>query len=852
MSVAAVVYTHVQKSRALDVLGWGDPEDIDFHFYSPHTISGLVVLIATGLQLILNLVVAFGINSLAAAVPPVLVSISGLIQVASIVTSFLGFVEMGANIWLYLAYAVWIASLIGISAILEAQIQVKKDAQPAKSIEMKRSGSATGSSIYERQGPGDRRDSKAQVHQLVNVGAHQRYRNMLHALVVGLIVSALVFGAMLLPSIIFTSSTGWDYEEPIPQNGSVVGKYPTNSSLAAKRAAFGTKRSTLHDDNCTTPHAEDSAPVVAGNDTYTQRTIGIPARGLEMNAMSLSLVQGSPFISAKYGGLTPRLRTQHAILNVNEQVPGSTVRGKQFVVRLNNGQTWLIIPISFVNNAFAPLSNDMSFSVQNSALVSSEKFSGILRAAVVPPSSDSARALQTLKDYSMSWPVGGEMSYSMNQDDTLAYMKLNFGVETVLGGSEEILMTALPHHRDNFVGDDQTILSGDLKYQTIKGQAQFVTGMTWTIEVPLVSYGFFAPRPIAANRKEAVRAALMEDINKDVPIPWDTYSFGKVASRFARLALIADELQEASARERMVGKVIQLMDPWMRQTHGDSILYDSTWGGLISTNGRNDAGADYGVGWYNDQHYHYGYFVYAAAVAGYYNKDWANSNKQVIEDMIRNYANPVDDGVFPSARMKDWYHGHSWASGLFEFADGKNQESTSESVNGYYGVYLWGLATNNRQLINWGRLLMTTEMISAHRYWHMFPRAEDHTNGEPIYEEVFRRQTCVGIMWSTKVDYATWFGGNVEFIHAIQMLPYTPITEILLPKKWIQVEYPILATSLTRQNPPLDAGWRGFVIMTQSILDQNAAWTAANQLNGWDNGNSKTNTLHFIATRPTE
>ena len=30
------------------------------------------------------------------------------------------------------------------------------------------------------------------------------------------------------------------------------------------------------------------------------------------------------------------------------------------------------------------------------------------------------------------------------------------------------------------------------------------------------------------------------------------------------------------------------------------------------------------------------------------------------------------------------YDGHAWASGIFAFADGKNQESTSESVNGWW------------------------------------------------------------------------------------------------------------------------------------------------------------------------
>ena len=47
-----------------------------------------------------------------------------------------------------------------------------------------------------------------------------------------------------------------------------------------------------------------------------------------------------------------------------------------------------------------------------------------------------------------------------------------------------------------------------------------------------------------------------------------------------------------------------------------------------------------------------------------------------------------------------------------------------------------------------------------------------------------------------KVDYATWFGANVEFIHCIQMLPFTPISEELLRQNWIQEEYPVNISSL--------------------------------------------------------
>jgi endo-1,3(4)-beta-glucanase len=37
--------------------------------------------------------------------------------------------------------------------------------------------------------------------------------------------------------------------------------------------------------------------------------------------------------------------------------------------------------------------------------------------------------------------------------------------------------------------------------------------------------------------------------------------------------------------------------------------------------------------------------------------------------------------------------------------------------------------------------------------------------------------------------------------------------------------------------------------MAQAVVDKAAAWNNVNSLNGWDNGNSKTNTLYWVATR---
>lgn len=85
--------------------------------------------------------------------------------------------------------------------------------------------------------------------------------------------------------------------------------------------------------------------------------------------------------------------------------------------------------------------------------------------------------------------------------------------------------------------------------------------------------------------------------------------------------------------------------------------------------------------------------------------------------MISDIAEPSRASTwYPFMRYKDWFAGHGWASGLFAFADGKNQESTSESVMAWYSIYLWGMASENSRLRDLGRLMTALEIRTAHKY----------------------------------------------------------------------------------------------------------------------------------------
>ena len=101
-------------------------------------------------------------------------------------------------------------------------------------------------------------------------------------------------------------------------------------------------------------------------------------------------------------------------------------------------------------------------------------------------------------------------------------------------------------------------------------------------------------------------------------------------------------------------------------------------------------------------------------------------------------------------------------------------------------------------------------------------------------------------MWGSKVDYATFFGANTEFIHCIQMSPFTPITEELLPFSWITEEYPILSTAIGTASE----GWKGFIYMAHAVIDPETSWNEGLTLLDYDDGNTKTNTLYWLATRP--
>lgn len=139
-----------------------------------------------------------------------------------------------------------------------------------------------------------------------------------------------------------------------------------------------------------------------------------------------------------------------------------------------------------------------------------------------------------------------------------------------------------------------------------------------------------------------------------------------------------------------------------------------------------------------------------------------------INSMVRDTANPsTDDRYFPQFRAFDWYDLHSWSHGVTPSGDGKDEESTSEDINFYFGVQMWGRATGNRALEQTGEMLVS---LTAHTVQELFLMKTGNRHHHPDYV----KNHVTGIFFQNKAHYGTFFGADEWFIHGVQMLPLTP------------------------------------------------------------------------------
>ncbi|OAA70257.1 endo-1,3-beta-glucanase Engl1 [Cordyceps fumosorosea ARSEF 2679] len=545
--------------------------------------------------------------------------------------------------------------------------------------------------------------------------------------------------------------------------------------------------------------------------------------------ISFPLVQGMAYITAEYNGATPLLQTGVFFRNVTRstQKPKKDVTRYSFV--LEDGTTWRVY-------GYKTKGDDLDLQVLNNGVATSSKpFYGILQVVKESTTTNSDEESKLLDQGAGIYPT------SMTLDGSVkgAVGSYQFTFDKSGHQDGELLMFALPHHVQSF---DKATLGQQAKGVSLmtptKGSAALVQGTKWNMIEPAmpVKLGFDpydaqkgSLNKLSDSAKSTIKAAASKEILQDMIAASDLdsmYFSGKALAKYAfMLYIINDMLGETKLAQTGLGQLKTAFARFADNKQKFPLVHETAWGGVVSSGAYKTGQAleDFGNTYYNDHHFHYGYHILAAAVIGHLDKTWVAKNKDYVNMLARDTSNPSSkDTVFPEWRSFDWYHGHSWATGLYASLDGKNQESSSEDMMHAYGLKMWGKVSRNAPLEARANLQLAITARSLQQYY--LYEAEN-----TIQPGSFIGNKVAGILFENKIDHTTFFGNQIEFIQGIHMIPILPVTTVARTSKFVKEEWEAFFSN--GRLDLIDNGWKSILLGNLATIEPKQAFAVLSEKN---------------------
>ncbi|KAH8635895.1 putative endo-1,3(4)-beta-glucanase [Alternaria alternata] len=455
----------------------------------------------------------------------------------------------------------------------------------------------------------------------------------------------------------------------------------------------------LHKQHLVLSAVELDARTTLTTDTHLPFSVNInlkPHPEAQEPKITFPVVQGMSFITAGYRGATPMIHTGgRGFVDLAGPIVISP-RTVKYRLKDKSGRCWIVYV-----NPVASLDYDATRFVRlnSNTLLGPPTFKGTIQVAKNPLG------------------LEGEAIYDRASGAFVCEAKLTAVVPDGKGiytfrytkiGTSPLLMFALPHHVQSLDPEIRNQVTNLCLRTTTKGMATAIWGDKLTfIEPNLPLTMHFSPWNPTMNANAKIRyspevlafiAAVAErDLRRAMTerIPQDSLYFaGKSLAKFATIVwIIKDVVSHDAIATAGLEKLKVELAKYVDNAQRHPLYYDDSWKGVVSSAGFSDPGADFGNTYYNDHHLQYAYFVYTASVIGALDPAWLTQgdNKSWTNMLVKDFAESDYDGRdYPFSRSFDWWHGHSWAKGLFEAADGKDMESTGEDAFASYAVKMWG------------------------------------------------------------------------------------------------------------------------------------------------------------------
>ncbi|KAF2830334.1 endo-1,3(4)-beta-glucanase 1 precursor [Ophiobolus disseminans] len=535
--------------------------------------------------------------------------------------------------------------------------------------------------------------------------------------------------------------------------------------------------------------------------------------------ITFPVVQGMGFITAGYRDALPSIQTGNKGF-VDFSGPIAMGRSAKYRVKDMEGYDWLI----YVNPTADSNYDVMKFfKLDPNTVVGPPGFKGTIQVAKNPIGAEGEAIYD--KAYG-SFVTEAQLTAVVSGDKgtySLTYSKI---------GTSPLLMFVLPHHIQSLDPE----LRGQVTHLELRSPTKKVGVAVWADKLSFIepnlpttmSFGPWIPgsnaRPRYPPEVLAFIAAVAEKdlrrvMNETIPID-SMYYAGKSLARFATIVwVIKDVLMNDALAATGLDKLKQEFGRYVANQQRYPLFYDNTWKGIVSNAGFTDPNADFGNTYYNDHHFHFGYFVYTAAVIGHFDPAWLaqGDNKAWTNMLVKDFAESDYRGRdYPFARSFDWWHGHSWAKGLLESADGKDEESTSEDGFASFAVKMWGKVIGDVNMEKRCNLMLAIQARTFNNYFYLQSNNINHP-------QQFIKNKVTGILFENKVDHATYFGDAPSLVHGIHMVPLTPASQYLRAKTFVREEWDAKFSD-GRANQD-DGGWRGVLYANLALIDPRASYT---------------------------
>ncbi len=466
-----------------------------------------------------------------------------------------------------------------------------------------------------------------------------------------------------------------------------------------------------------------------------------------------------------------------------------------------------------------------SWSVNGSIYTSDLNGQDYWSMAMLPQSTTDVNAKATeYKKYAYVFPKNTSTSWGYNEQT--GSVTTDFLVETEVkeGTETDMLLGLLPHQWDNLASGSPTP-AGD-SYITVRGEMKMLTGNSFSVENHFK--GILPTMPYLANYSDGFSPASMDDkinqIANDGLATWtDSYNEGQVMNRLIQTARIADQTGNTTARDKIISTIKERLEDWLTYESGEIAFlfyYNNDWSAMLGYPAGH--GQDNNI---NDHHFHWGYFIHAAAFMEQFEPGWAEKWGPMVNHLVRDAAteNRADE-LYPYLRNFSPYAGHCWANGFASFPQGNDQESTSESMQFNSSLIHWGTITGNDEIRDLGIYLYTTEQTAIEEYWF------------DVHERNFadnQQYSLVSRVWGNSYDNGTFWTADITASYGIELYPmhggslYLAHQKDYIKKLWAEIESNTGILSNQDTNPNLwhDTFWKFLSFMDpQKAIDMYDAY----------------------------